>query len=57
MGLFKEIVSQAAGRDLRNVLVLSNRGYFVFAQTAKRDAIFQGNHDALPEHSITYCIG
>jgi hypothetical protein len=56
MGLFQEILSQGAGRDLRNMFVLSYRGHFVFAQTAKSDAVFQGDHDALPSLIPTHYV-
>jgi hypothetical protein len=38
--LFQEIISQGAGCDLRNVLMLTYCGQFFFAQTAKSDAVF-----------------
>jgi hypothetical protein len=56
MRLFQEIVSQGAGCDLRNMLVLPYRRHFVFAQTAKSDAVFQGDHDALPSLIPTHYV-
>jgi hypothetical protein len=56
MRLFQEIVSQSAGCDLRNMLVLSYRGHFVFAQTAKSDTVIQGDHDALPSRIPTHYV-
>ena len=45
--LFQEIISQGAGCDLWNVLVFTYCSHFLFAQTAKSDAVFQGDHRAL----------
>ena len=51
----QEIVSQSRGRNCWNVLMLADSSDFIFAQSAKSDAIFHGNHDALLEHSNSLC--